>query len=515
MTMTPALRNAHLLLATLALLSGAAHGQSAPARCQYAQVAKVPIRYSGPSLSITMQGVIDGTPAQMLVDTGASETFLTRTGTERRALFLRNTDERRYGIGGETNIYATWLKDFSAGPARSSKGWLRVIGETGFTPEYDAILGASFLLQTDLEFSLATKEISFFRPLNCKNNFLAYWSQDAVVIPFNARSHSGENPHFTVRLNGYELDAVIDSGADTTAVSLAAAKRAGLKMDAPGMVRAGHAVGVGKVRVSNWTTTVDTLAIGDETIRNARISVTDMDSDLDTDILLGADFLRSHRVLFAISQNKLYISYVGGEPLGQRRKLEPWMQQEAEAGNPDAQFALASRYAHGNGVAQDKAQAKVWLDKAAAAGQPQANLQTGQRLLLDGQYAEAARRLRNALDHLPAERVGALWLYLARVLGNEVDLGKQELATTFKRSEGDEWPVPIANYFLDKIDATALLKQAGKDKKYATRRTCQAAGWMEQYHLAKGEKERAQALQDTHRSSCGPAAESADEPDDD
>ncbi len=41
------------------------------------------------------------------------------------------------------------------------------------------------------------------------------------------------------------------------------------------------------------------------------------------DILLGADFLRSHRVLFAMSQQKIYLSYIGGAPFGQRRKLEP------------------------------------------------------------------------------------------------------------------------------------------------------------------------------------------------
>ena len=512
--MIPILRCGALLLATLALPSGAAHAQSSPTGCKYVQVAKVPIRYSGPSLSITMEGVIEGTPARMLVDTGAVESFLTRTGTERRGLYLRNTGELRQGIGGETSIYATRLKDFSAGPARSTPGWVRVIGETGFTPEYDAILGAPFLLQTDLEFSLASKAISFFRPINCKDDFLAYWSRDAVVIPFNSRTARGENPHFTIKLNGYELDAVIDSGAATTSVDMIAAKRAGLKMDAPGMVRAGHVVGVGQARVSNWTTTVDTLGIGDETIRNARISVTDGAGHIHTDVLLGADFLRSHRVLFAMSQQKLYISYVGGEPLGQGRTLEPWMQQEADAGNPDAQFALARRYEDGDGVAQDKAQAKVWLDKAAAAGQPQANLRTGQWLLLEGQHAEAVRRLRSALEHLPAERVGALWLYLARVRANEADLGKQELATTFKRSEGNEWPVPMANYFLEKIDATALLKQAGKDKKYAARRTCQAAEWMTQYHLARGDEARAQELREAHGGSCAAARKAQDEADD-
>jgi hypothetical protein len=34
------------------------------------------------------------------------------------------------------------------------------------------------------------------------------------------------------------------------------------------------------------------------------------------DMLLGADFLRSHRVLLAMSQRRLYFSYVGGRVFG-------------------------------------------------------------------------------------------------------------------------------------------------------------------------------------------------------
>jgi hypothetical protein len=148
-------------------------------RCQYVNVAKVPLRYTGPSLSITVEGVLDGTPAQMLVDTGASDTMLTRTGTERRGMRLWNSGEVRYGIGGATSIYAAQIKDISAGPARGAKGTLQVVGITGDTPAYDAILGASFLLQHDLEFSLAAKGINFFR----RSRFLSTRARWPARIP--------------------------------------------------------------------------------------------------------------------------------------------------------------------------------------------------------------------------------------------------------------------------------------------------------------------------------------------
>jgi lipoprotein NlpI len=63
---------------------------------------------------------------------------------------------------------------------------------------------------------------------------------------------------------------------------------------------------------------------------------------------------------------------------------------------------------------------------------------------------------------MPAERFGALWLYLARVRTGAQDVGKQELEATFARTEDDAWPKPIADYYLGHIDAAELLARARK-----------------------------------------------------
>ncbi|HEX9173286.1 MAG TPA: aspartyl protease family protein [Telluria sp.] len=497
----PSLRLLAVPLAALLCLPGAAAAEAAP-KCRYTAVARLPVSYTGPSLSLTVPGFIDGTPAHMLVDTGAFETLLTRTGTERRGMRLRNTGHLAYGVGGSSRLYSAKIKEFSVGPARSAAGYLRVIGDTAFTPHFDAIVGAPFLLQADLEISLATKEIKFFRPTGCSDAFLGYWSEDALMVPFEANYSNSPNPRFSVMLNGHKLLAMIDSGATTTIVDLNAAKRAGLKVDAPGMMPAGHVVGVGERRVAHWITTVDKLTIGEETIGNARIGVTDTRDAMGADVVLGVDFLRSHRVLFAMSQGRLYFSYVGGDPLGQRETLEPWMQQEADAGNADAQFAVSRRYRYGKGLAKDLQLASMWLDKAAAGGQPHANLQTGQRELLQGRHGQAAVRLRAALDQLPAERTGALWLYLARVRGNQLELGRQELATTIGRSDEDEWPVPIALHFLGKIGSPELLKRASEDKEQGKGRACMAQGFLLHLDAAKTGADAMAAHQAAGRLEC-------------
>jgi hypothetical protein len=74
-------------------------------------------------------------------------------------------------------------------------------------------------------------------------------------------------------------------------------------------------VGYGKNSVDSWTGQFETFAIGDEVIRNPRIRFADLaqhTGDSQAGMLLGADFLHSHRVLVSRSQGKLYFTYAGG-----------------------------------------------------------------------------------------------------------------------------------------------------------------------------------------------------------
>lgn len=495
-----------LTLGAACALAPIVHAAAEPPKCTYTPIGKLPLRYSGPSLEITTAGTINGTPAELLVDTGAFQTLLTRTGAERRGLKLRPTGSRTAGIGGTAAIYATNIDEFTVGPVRAGRTNMPVIGTFGVTPSYDGILGAPFLLQTDLEVSLATKQLTFFVPENCGSTYLGYWSENVRSVPLRRHNQNDRNPRFFVRINGEEMEAMIDTGAAVSLIRSDAARRAGIAPDSPGVVRGSDLVGVGGYKTSRWFATVKSFQLGDETVENAEMAVEDSGMD-GAVVTLGADFLRAHRVLFAMSQNKLYFSYVGGEPFGQRRKLEPWIEAEAESGNVDAQLALANAYASGKLVPRDDARARIWLEKAAAGGSPYANLYTGRELLVRGDFGGAAARLRVALDKLPAERDGALWLYVARVRSGQADLAKSELGTTFARSDNDEWPKPIAEFYLGKLSADKLLAQAAHDSNRGKMRRCEALSAMGNWHRAHAQPEQAKALDGQFRATCADVAQ--------
>lgn len=476
-----------------------------PDPCLYVQVASLPVKYIGSNLVPTIPGSINGKPARLLMDTGASVTALTMDGAEKLGLSLSGTNEWMTGVGGDSRVYQAEISEMTVGPAKIGRASVRVIGEMAEKSAFDAVIGAKFLMQADFEIALADRTVKFFRPQNCRDAFLGYWSDDKVmVVPYSRPYAYGDNPHFKVELNGHELDAMIDSGADTSVIELAAARKAGLRLDAPEVKHLGELVGVGDGRAEHWTARFARLAIGGEIISNAQIGVMESQGVHAADIYLGRDFLRSHRVLFAKNQKKLYISYLGtgsGDAfVSHMTSIEPWVQREADEGNPDAEFMLSNWYANGFNVKEDLAQAQHWLELADRHGNPRAQLLVGRRLMRHGHDAEAAPHLRAALDQLPNNGQGALWLYIARLRSGQGALGQQELTAAFKARQ--DWPAPVAQYFLGRLDQAGLFAQASNDAvkapETARRRNCGSAAAIGDLYAAQGKLAEAKAILGAH-----------------
>jgi clan AA aspartic protease (TIGR02281 family) len=447
-------------------------------------------------------GVIDGVPAVMLVDTGAGANYLTMTATLKRDLPLRVTLSTVRGVGGKSRLYSARLKDFSVGPITSpGRKELSVIKSMGATPGFDAIVGAPFLLQADFEIDLRAKQIKFFRghtPLN-------YWEEPATDVPFARTRWNSPSPHFKVLINGKEVDAMIDTGASGTVMTLEAAKRIGIDVKAPDarLLGEGSGIGIGAKRIARWSVPVQSFEIGTEKVGNVRLGVIDSQSEYMPDLLLGQDFLRAHHVLFAMSQQKLYVAYIGGDIFGHPAGIAPWVRAEAEGGNADAQFVLAQAYLHGSGMGHDARQYRAWLDKAVAQGHAEAKLALGRQYYTEGKYAQAVPLLRAALDQMPDERLAPLWLYNARVANGETGLAARELETAFKTQDYDDWPAPVARFYLGKESAAQALAETAQGSPSAYRDSCTTTALLADWYEARGDKAQAAALHADLRARCG------------
>lgn len=466
--------------------------------CVYVEIARLPIKYAGAGLAPTIPGTVNGKPARMLADTGADILAMTRGFANKLGAKLEATDGKLVGVGGATSVYRAQIDDMTVGPTRSGRIAMPVIGATGTEPSFDVIVGAPFLMQADLEVALGERELKIYRPQDCQDSFLGdRTGGDVSVIPYSWRWGHGPNPYFTIEINGQEIVAMIDTGAASTLLELRAAKRLGLKLDAPDVVKLDDINGIGAKTAPHWSARFDTLAIGDEVIKNARIGVMETPTKHDFDMLLGRDFLRQHRVLFARSQKKLYISYTGSGDdvfVSHATRIEPWLQREADEGNPDAEVLVAGAYASGELVARDPVAANRWFRRAADHGHPGAQLALGRQLMVQGHDAAAAPRLRAALDRYPDNGQVALWLYITRLRTGQAALGQQELEAAFKQVKA--WPAPVAQYYLGHLDAAALFAQAAQDD--AKHRICHSAASVADLLAAQGKQAESNAVVAAH-----------------
>jgi predicted aspartyl protease len=299
------------------LLSAAACAHAGDAgSCRYTPIADLPITLSGASNLPLIDGSINGAPATMLVDTGSTISLIMQAATEKRHLALDATGKYVMGVNGATPTFRVKVNDFAVGAIHSGRVGMPVIGSAGMAKvRYDAIVGAEFLLQADMEIALSGKMLKFYRASDCRDTFLAYWDAAAMEIPFARSDERHLNPTFEVTINGKPLTAMIDTGAGTSYIGQAAAERAGVSTTSPGVTAAGKITGVGDDKVNRWNATFASFTLGSETIENASLAIMEAPPTgrPPFDVILGRDFLRAHRVLFAMSQDRLYVSYTGGE----------------------------------------------------------------------------------------------------------------------------------------------------------------------------------------------------------
>lgn len=314
------------ILGSLALLLPTlSHAAGDAGSCRYVPIAKVDVDYSDRTRRVSVTGAINGKPVRMMVDTGMYETRLLRSGADRLDLKLEPTGRYVYGVSGAAVTYRTHVDDFSLGASHTGKTVVPVLDLPAET-RHEAIVGADYLLQTDMELSLADKYMQFFRASGCADTYLAYWDSNAMEIPFAGKEDGSNKPYVTVELNGVKLTAILDTGAPRTTVTRHAAELAGVHVDTPGVRQIGKSSGIGDKVLDNWLADFKSFRIGAETVNNPRLDIREdpPQGEGRVDVVLGIDFLRAHHILFAMSQDRLYMSYLGGELFGAK-------QQESQA----------------------------------------------------------------------------------------------------------------------------------------------------------------------------------------
>ena len=274
---------------------------------------------------MAVDGAINGQPVGIVLDTGAQRSLVMRSTARRLDLPpLDSRGYRMYGFGGETKVEAVMVDEFKLGEAAVKSVRFLVAGEREAAQGFDVLLGEDFLRSFDVEFDFAHRAMRLWQPRDCDGVSLAYWTKDAAgVVDLEHVNEARPQVSFTVRINDKPVDAILDSGASSSLVSLQDAEALG----APLAATTGKWSGLGAQSLDIHVGTFARFAIGNESIDDVRIRVADIYKGTKSTatgsaigktvfgrnpMLLGADFLRSHRTLIAHSQHKMYFTYAGG-----------------------------------------------------------------------------------------------------------------------------------------------------------------------------------------------------------
>jgi tetratricopeptide (TPR) repeat protein len=300
-----------LASALTALAFGAAG--SASAACQFQKIVDVPVTMDG--LRPQVSAKVNGQDATFMVDTGA---FFSDVTDAAAAKFAMRPSAAPFGLevrsaGGATrDARAVVAQDFSFAGAQFHNIEFLLGGRLG--GDLAGVIGENIMGPFDVEYDLGNGVIRFFKADGgCYNQNLAYWSAGMALsrITIEQQGRFIQTAIAKAEVDGHTIHVKFDSGAQLSTLSRAAAARAGIQMSSEGVRAAGVTYGVYGKGQETYLAPFASFKIGDEEIKNTQLRMADIALG-DSDMLLGADFFLSHRILISNTQKKIYFTYNGG-----------------------------------------------------------------------------------------------------------------------------------------------------------------------------------------------------------
>lgn len=301
-------------VALAALLAGVSN--AAYADCKLAEMAKLPLEVHGNRAFVP--GKLRGEPIRLVVDTGAWRTMFDLAVVKKAGLPVEDAPYRAMGVGGEMRLQQATFDDLEIGGMKVPTKRL-LVNASGFrNANFAGILGYDFFGKMDIELNFKAGEMKLFQPVGCDGANLAYWAPEkADSVDMLSNKDAIEIP---VSINGARFRAVLDTGAPTTEAGRKVADYFG--MSTAGKFKSGGADN--RVLTAAYEK-FESFEIGSEMIKNPilRLSSGMASGFAETgtrieeqskrpDLLLGFDFMRSHRIFIANSQRRVYFTYEGG-----------------------------------------------------------------------------------------------------------------------------------------------------------------------------------------------------------
>lgn len=275
-----------------------------------------------------LSGEINGHPIRIFVDTGSVTSFIWRSEARHLGLKVLGSSRVAMAVGGRVQLQHALVNRLTIGRFTAADvDFIVVAREKPPIEKAAMVLGESFFSRYSSEFDLGHGAIRLMHAKGCEPKQMVYWSTKYSQAELIRPVADGDQIRTEVLLNGVPVSALLDSGAFTSLVTTAAAARANVIPETPGVTVTAPVTGIGPHAARSWVGTFAKFALGDEQIYNARLRIADIfEFDASTHIgsriaiagndlpsmLIGADFFLSHRILVPENGRDMVFTYDGG-----------------------------------------------------------------------------------------------------------------------------------------------------------------------------------------------------------
>ena len=293
-----------LLLATGCLCSAGAGPARAEQPCDLTRIAELPMENHGergPVVPVQIAGQM----RRILLDTGGFASILDPSvipGHQGHSTATTGV----LGLGRVPLTKSVRLDSVELGPA-SPKNVDFLVGPPAYAG-VDGTLGVDVLKDTDLELDPVKGTASFFAPARCGSGIIHWPHADATAVPF-IMDPEDQHIFMTVKLNGQEISAMIDTGSPDSFVRMSeAASLFRLSETSPGMQPAGTGLNRRGDPQNYYRYRFSSLELGDLTLDAPWMIVA---PSLQVDMIVGMRQLHRLHLYFAFAKRTLYATSPG------------------------------------------------------------------------------------------------------------------------------------------------------------------------------------------------------------
>jgi predicted aspartyl protease len=252
---------------------------------------------------------INGRPARMVIDSGASTTSVTTTGVQSLALGTPVAiPGQTVGIGGVQVRRRVLAGSLALGDLSYTNQPLQVVA-MGRQPEaepIDGLLGEDILRHFEIDFDLPHQRVTLYTGRPC-GDALPGWTRIDAKAPIVRVPHLARLLAVPVTLDNQPASAMIDSGAETTVLG-AAAIASGAASSAVADEVPLELSGVGPNAITGHLHLIDRLDVGGQSLTDVEVKVAPLPFS-QPEMVLGDDYLDTHKVWISNATGQVYFGH--------------------------------------------------------------------------------------------------------------------------------------------------------------------------------------------------------------